>query len=190
VCDEYYGFYEPDMALTADGYQELLAGLIDYVKCSGTFDSLMGYSEGAIVAAMLLVEDARCLFAGFHCGIFLIRAPPPNTMAAGIRLGARAFDCDPPICVLVPTAHIWSDNIINPEEQETLRRISPLAPLFEHVEFSDLHLALVQLCDEGNCEAFKHNVGRYVPGAGSASSIVGTVRAIEHTIERARQQVP
>jgi hypothetical protein len=160
---------------------------VDYVQSSGPFDGVMGFSEGAIVAAMLLVEDARRTFAGFRCTFFFSGVPPPNLTTSGMIRAVDATD-GAPHTVCIPTAHMWSD--CSPQVQDGLRLLTPLAPLFDqNADSSALHESLARLCDEGNREVFQHDLGHDLPGANSTHGLAGTVRTMERTIERARQQV-
>jgi predicted esterase len=153
-----------------------LAGLVDYVHSNGPFDGVMGFSEGGIMAAMLLVEDARRPFAGFKCGILFSAALPldPDVVRTEIL---RCIDPDTDGVVLhIPTALIVEANLVR------LRGQSPLAPLWCQ---KDAQEALVQICDEKLREVVRHDLGHQIPGSKSMDGFLETVQAIERTIERA-----
>ncbi len=169
-----------------DQYQDLLDGLVDIVESQGPFDGLMGFSEGGIVAAMLLVEDSRRPFAGFKCGIFFSAAPPldPDDIRNGT---ARCLNpATDGVAVKIPTAHIWSSKTA---EAGFGQLPSPLAHLWSGAGWENperVHEALARLCNERLCEVFMHDLGHGVPGSTSDQGLRGTLRAIEHTIENAR----
>lgn len=146
----------------------------------------MGFSEGGIVAAMLLAEDARQAFADFQCGIFLSAAPSLDP--ARIREEPVTLRCLNPALdgtvIRVPTAHIIGSN----EPFAHLVALSPLSGLWISSGMDDpekLHQWLFQLCSDER-ELFVHQLGHEVPGAKSLEGLSGALRAIERTIERAR----
>lgn len=144
----------------------------------------MGFSEGGITAAMLLVEDARHPFAHFQCGIFFSAGPPldPDVVRTGVL---RCVDpsADGPI-IRIPTAHFYGSN----EDLPGLRVLSPLHPLYTEVwPEPDERLCdrLIDLCVPGSREIFEHDLGHAVPGEKSAKAMSGALRAIQRTIDRA-----
>lgn len=185
MADENFGYFNDE--LEVNKCQELVLGLVDFVKSQGPFDGVMGFSEGGILAAMLLIEDSRQPFVGFKCGILFSAAPPldPDVVRTG-----RVRSVDPAsdgVVIKVPTAHISGLN----EPFEQLRLLSPLAPLWAEVGMEDpkkLQDNLAQLCDDQLREAFLHELGHEVPGAHSTEGLSGALRAIERTIENARDQ--
>lgn len=176
ITDETYG-YIPDRITEASQCRDLLAGLVDYcIHSQRPFDGVMGFSEGGIVAAMLLVEDARRPFAGFKCGIFFSAALPldPDVVRTDV---VRCINPDTDGVVLhVPTALIVEENLVR------LRDRSPLASLWCQ---EDAQKALVRICDERLREVVSHDRGHQVPGFKSTDGLLETLRAIERTIERA-----
>ncbi|RMJ23998.1 Serine hydrolase FSH1 [Aspergillus sp. HF37] len=176
VTNETYG-YIPDRINDASQCRELLAGLVDYCAHSPqSFDGVMGFSEGGIVAAMLLLEDARRPFAGFKCGIFFSAALPldPDVVRTDV---VRCINPDVDGVVLrVPTALIAEEDLVR------LRDRSPLAPLWCQ---EDAQEALVRVCDEGLREVVRHAQGHQVPGFKTTDGLLETLQAIERTIERA-----
>lgn len=155
--------------------------MTEFVETNGPFDAVMGFSEGGIIAAMLLVEDARRSFAGFKCGILFSAAPPldPDVVGGGLL---RCVDPDRDgILIQVPTAHIGGSN-------ECLERLSLLSPLTRHWSTTPALLrdALVRLCDDNHRQVFLHSRGHDIPGATSPKELSGVIRAIERTIDSAR----
>lgn len=154
--------------------------MIEFVEANGPFDAVMGFSEGGILAAMLLIEDSRQSFAGFKCGIFFSAAPPldPGVVRGGIL---RCVDPDRDgILIQVPTAHIGGSN-------ECLERLSLLSPLAPHWSKTPALLrdALVRLCDNHHRQVFLHSRGHDIPGVNSPKELSGVIRAIERTIDSA-----
>ncbi|KAL7937159.1 serine hydrolase domain-containing protein [Trichoderma chlorosporum] len=185
VAHEFFAWF--DEPISEAQSQDLLLGLVDFITNNGPFQGIMGFSEGGIVAAMLLAEDARQAFASFQCGIILSAAPPPDP--AGIHREPATLRCLNPAVdgtvIRVPTAHIVGAN----EPFASLISLSPLAGLFASGSMEDperLHKLLFQLCDGEGRELFIHPLGHEVPGAKSTEGLPGTVRAIERTIERAQ----
>ena len=172
-------------------YQDLLDNLIVEIQIQGPFDGVIGFSEGGILAATLLVEDARRPFANFKCGVFLSAAPPldPDAIRAGI---VRCLDPDADgVTIHLPTAHIFScedgpacahntgaGDIGNPR--------SPLEKLWSEADWGtpeQVHYSLTRLCDSG--EVFVHDLGHQVPGPRHGQALRGALRAINRTVERA-----
>lgn len=178
LADEFYGYLEEE--LTVSSAQELVLNMTEFVETNGPFDAVMGFSEGGIIAAMLLIEDSRHSFAGFKCGIFFSAAPPldPDVVRGGLL---RCVDPDRDgILIQVPTAHIGGSN----ECLERLSQLSPMAPLWSKSP-ALLRDALVQLCDDNHSQVFLHSRGHDIPGPSSPKELSGVIRAIERTIERA-----
>ncbi|KAI8626580.1 hypothetical protein F5Y19DRAFT_220925 [Xylariaceae sp. FL1651] len=163
VSDEYFGYVGDSISQ----YEDLYHDLLDLVKAQGPFDGLMGFSEGGAVAAWMLLENSRhpLTFGSFKCAIFFSAAVPfdPDVVRSGI---VRAVD---PLVyggvIKIPTAHIWSD------EKDVNAK---------HAQ------SLTSLCDAGLRETFVHSLGHNVPGSKSDEALSGTLRVVEHTIERAK----
>lgn len=176
----------------ASHYQDLIEGLRDAAQSQGPFDGVVGFSEGGIVAATLLVEDARRPFAGFRCGIMFSAAPPldPDDLREGIvRCMDPARDA---VVVRVPTAHIYSRETDAAASKGAagvggnLR--SPLDDLWAEAGWStpeQVHASLARLCDESH--VFVHDQGHQVPGSRSREALRGALRAIDRTIQSAQE---
>lgn len=178
MTDEFYGYLEEEV--NASNAKELVLNMTQFVEANGPFDAVMGFSEGGIIAAMLLIEDSRQSFAGFKCGIFFSAAPPldPGVAHSGIL---RCVDPDRDgIMIQVPTAHIGGST-----ECLRLSLLSPLAPLWPK-DPALPHNTLARLCDYKLRQVFLHSRGHVVPGASSPKELSGVIRAIERTIESAR----
>ncbi|CAJ2512532.1 Uu.00g055470.m01.CDS01 [Anthostomella pinea] len=163
VTDEYFGYVGDSVSQ----YRELYDDLMDVVKAQGPFDGLMGFSEGGAVAAWMLLENARHphTFGALKCAIFFSAAVPfdPEVIRDGI---VRAVDpATDGVLIKIPTAHIWSKaGDVNSKHAQSLSR----------------------LCEEGLREVFVHELGHNVPGSKSDEGLAGSLRAIEHTIENAK----
>lgn len=140
--------------------------MINLIKAQGPFDGLMGFSEGGGVAATLLVEDSRRPFAGFKCAIFFCASPAldPDQIRTGVQRNI-SHEIDG-VVVNIPTAHIWSKG----------GNIWP-----------DMGQSVVPLCQEKLREEFIHRLGHTIPGAHSAEGLKDTVRIIERTIEKSKE---
>ncbi|KAJ5815535.1 Serine hydrolase FSH [Penicillium riverlandense] len=176
VTNEFYG-YIPNTTNDVGQYSDLVVGLVEYVRSQGPFDGVMGFSEGGMMAALLLIEDARNSFAGFKCGIFFSAAVPfdPDVVRT------RHLRCIDPtidgVVVHVPTAVIVEKNFAR------LRHLSPLDKLWP-----DDEEALVSICAEASREVVRHDLGHHVPGSASTTEgLTATLQAIERTIERASE---
>jgi len=165
-------------------YQELLDDLIDAVRMQGPFDGVMGFSEGGIVAATLLLEDARRPFANFRCGIFFSAAPPldPDDLCSGI---VRCLDPDQAptgTAINVPTAHIYSHESTGGTGIAKVQ--SPLQKLWSAAGWStpeQIHSSLARVC--GNSQVFVHDQGHQIPGPRDPQALRGAIRAISRTID-------
>ena len=168
-------------------YQDLLDGLVDAVQSYGPFDGVMGFSEGGIVAATLLVEDARRPFANFKCGILFSAAPPldPDDLRAGI------IRCLDPVrdgaSIHVPTAHIFSHENSPATGTGIASSVqSPLIGLWSKAGWTtpeQVHNSLARLCDSS--QVFVHDLGHQVPGPKNDQALRGALRAINRAIESA-----
>lgn len=157
--------------------RDLVTGLVDYVHSNGPFDGVMGFSEGGIIAAMLLIEDARRPFAGFQCGIFFSAALPldPDVVHSGV---VRCIDPDlDGVLLQVPIALIIEENLVR------LRDRSPLAALWGPED--DAQEGLVRICEDSVREVVRLDLEHQVPGSKSMAGFPETLKAIQRTIERA-----
>lgn len=125
----------------------------------------MGFSEGGAVAAGLLVLDGRHAFAHFKCGIFFCAPAPvdPQLILSGELRDMNIRDDG--VAIRVPTAHFWSAS----------DRVHP-----------NMGKALVHLCDSALREEYVHELGHTIPTSLSSTAFQRSVRALERTIERAK----
>jgi predicted esterase len=143
--------------------------LQDFLSENGPFNALIGFSEGAAVAASLLVHEARRTYdfgnaPAWNCAIFFSAGyltDPNDMLDSGVIRQMNAADDG--TVIKIPTAHIWS-------EQDAL------------VGFGE---KLSKMCDNSTKEEFIHSLGHQVPGAKTEDGLSETLRAIERTVERA-----
>jgi hypothetical protein len=109
------------------------------------------------------MEDSKHHFCDFKCAI-LFCAPLPSDPELAQRGIISDISAEGNM-VNIPTAHIWSKaGEFHPGMGESLMR----------------------RCDPSMREEFIHNLGHEVPGSLSVEGLSGTLRAIERTIEKAR----
>ncbi|KAK4107385.1 hypothetical protein N656DRAFT_785395 [Canariomyces notabilis] len=111
----FYSFYNPKDLTTL---RQSLHLLDHYVATGGPFDAVMGFSAGAVLAALYLAEkQQQCGALPFKCGVFLSSA----VSAAEISyLGMEAQA----ITIQLPTAHIWGSNdLVAPSGGEDISRL-------------------------------------------------------------------
>ena len=103
----YFAFYDPD---SPSSVLSALDDLEEYVAQEGPFDGIMGFSQGAALAAMLIIRhdnSIRCQSDSlFHFGVFICAAVPHKE--AALKSGIVEF-LDPAVDgqpVKVPTANI------------------------------------------------------------------------------------
>ncbi|KAH8423610.1 uncharacterized protein LDX57_001370 [Aspergillus melleus] len=187
VAEQTYGFLPTP--LTPSSARSVLTDAIEYIQAAGPFDALLGFSEGGILAATLLAEDAHHPFAHFKCGVFLSSATPldPDVLHTdgeisrdGEGLQLRALDpAVDGVVIRVPTAHVLEEDL------NRLRGLSPMAPLWDREGTKDPQEGLVEICDAKVVETVRHALGHTVPGAKGEVELGQVVRAIERTVERA-----
>lgn len=82
--------------------RDAVAYLYDVIERSGPFDGVIGYSEGATVAATLLLCErakARGERRGIRCGIFFMGWPPMDPEGFNLVLGDESrWSIDVPTC--------------------------------------------------------------------------------------------
>lgn len=166
------GFW-PHQTDEPDQFRRTYQDLRDFFQAHGPFFGLMGFSEGASVAATVLIQDMRQHGGslGIKCGIFFCGVPP---LDLGLERGSNSGNCGEirpfeetvdGVLLRLPTAHVWS-------------RSGDVHP--------GMGQGLVALCEKGVREEVPHDLGHDIPGAQSNVAWKETIRAIERTIERAR----
>lgn len=148
-----------------------LTDLETYVAEYGPFDGVIAFSNGASLAATLIIHKQQsCGFEQnegpvFKCAIFFSGGIPgdPNKLLTEqkIRLLNSVTDGE---VIEIPTAHIWGSNDM-------------LYPNFGPV--------LKGLCKKDLREEYVHQGGHEIPGPGDRVAVANAVRIIKRTIDRA-----
>lgn len=166
--DEFFQYAEET---SAESCLKAIDDLEDYVRSDGPFEGVMAFSQGAGLAATLMIRKykkdpiGQRLSPLFKCAIFFCGAVPedPCVVAQGnVRRLMRAED-DGEV-IEIPTAHIWGKN-------------DQLYPNFGPV--------LSGLCKKSVRAHLLHEGGHEVPGPKYPDALKDAVRCIERTIKRA-----
>ena len=152
--------------------QKGLQDLDAYVTEEGPFDGVMAFSQGAGLAASLIVHllqqevDEARLHPAFGCAIFF---------SGGIPEDPRTLFSDEPRSwmqweeygelIEIPTVHIWGSN-------------DRIYPKFGPV--------LSRLCKGAEREELVHDGGHEIPGAKNMQTVEAAVKLINRTLERAK----
>ena len=156
--NESLAYYDPNV----ESVRAALKDLRDYIISNGPFDAVLGFSQGASLAASFIAQqsldltrDARC---DFKCAIFICGIKGVHTAGSGRILGVEE---DGEI-IQIPTVHIFGsgDSLV----QESL----------------DLSL----ICDHRTRVLFDHKGGHEVPrGAALVSEMAACIsKALEKAI--------
>ncbi|KAJ5093638.1 Serine hydrolase FSH [Penicillium angulare] len=176
VTGSSYGFL-PSTVNDPREVRDAVAALADYVNYEGPFDGVMGFSEGAIMAATLLVEDAKNSAMGLKCGIFFSGGLPLDPEL----LRGKCVRCVDPltdgVAIHVPTAIVV---------EEDLDRLSCRSPLSDLWGQGDISWGLVGICEPSLREVVRHNIGHQIPSFKSPE-LNEILRAMERTIDRATE---
>ena len=151
---EYLSYFDPDSASTIlDAINDLDA----YVSEAGPFDGVLGFSQGAVLAATLLAR--RRHHPPFIFAIFICAGPPFSETA--LKKGVVEF-LDPakdegPV-ILVPSAHIYGAKDPNAE--------------YAHV--------LAKLCQNYGQIIYDHGAGHEIPRSprGVTEGMAGAIRNV------------
>jgi hypothetical protein len=143
-------------------------GLLDYAATEGPFDGVMGFSEGGRVAAMMMIREVQHSAVKFKCGIFFCALTPVDLAMVlqkdgSIRLLNQVTDG---VLINLPTAHIWS-------------KAGEMHP--------GMGEDMVGLCQKEIREEVIHDLGHTVPVSRGNKWLKESIRAIERTIERAKE---
>ncbi|KAK7932317.1 hypothetical protein PG985_003029 [Apiospora marii] len=153
----FYAFFDPKDLATL---QKAIDQLDSYVSSEGPFDGVIGFSAGAVTAAMYMLQkeqqSARC---PFQCAVFFSAA---ESRAEASYLG---IDDTHPL-ISVPTAHFWGlQDSTAPSGGEDLSK----------------------MCDPTRRLAFIHGGGHEVP---RGQQLAEAVHIIQETIRRAGAMGP
>jgi hypothetical protein len=160
--------YWPTQSGDSRQYRQAYHDFRTFIQIKGPFDGLLGFSEGASVAATILIEDARrqCASLKIRCAIFFCGVSPLDLDFDGTNGGIRLLEpATDGVLLHIPTAHIWCDD----SEWPTI-----------------LGKDLATLCDASMSEHVVHKLGHNIPGSRSEQALRDTVRAVRRTIERGK----
>lgn len=151
---------------TIQGGQRALTLLDEYIAAEGPFDGVIGFSQGASLAAMHIIRTAqRHAECPFKCAIFFSCSGLYDPAALVDQGEARKLD---PVAegeiIRIPTIHIWGQKDLIKEESEILSK----------------------LCDKQVRTVFVHEGGHEVPGLGGKGTVIETVKAMRRGIDRTR----
>ena len=138
----YFAFYDPE---SPSSVLSALDDLEEYVAQEGPFDGIMGFSQGAALAAMLIIRQNSSIHGEsdtpFQVGVFICAAIPHKE--AALRSGVVEY-LDPAVDgqpVKVPTA-----NIIGNKDPHVINGVT-----------------LGHLCQERGKVVFDHGGGHEIP---------------------------
>ncbi|KAH8879973.1 DUF341 domain protein [Thozetella sp. PMI_491] len=162
---EYFQYYDQT---SAPSMNAALAQLETYLASEGPFDGVIGYSQGASLAATYLLRSIQHRPSAplpFRCAIFFSGGRPldPHALDDG-KLELIDPEVTRGAVVALPVANIWGRN-------------DPLWPGSSEI--------LYQLCDPATRTSFVHEEGHDIPGARAKEAIIGSLRAIRRVIENA-----
>ncbi|MCJ1389264.1 hypothetical protein MMC18_002120 [Xylographa bjoerkii] len=152
---EYYAFFT-DFSTT---FRTALDDLEEYLQTEGPFDGVIGFSQGACLAASLMIQHARKQppHSFFRCAVFICGIEPRNILDGKTYNAATDGEL-----IQVPTATIYGSKD------------------YQWVEAS---LALSRLCNSQSKELFDHGRAHEIPRTSALTS--GMARVIRKVIDRA-----
>ncbi|KAI9842655.1 MAG: hypothetical protein M1837_007022 [Sclerophora amabilis] len=165
--EEFFTYFDATSSLSC---RTALDDLEAYITAEGPFDAVMAFSQGASLAATLMVRQLqrepanRPVQPFFKCAVFFsggIPADPATLPGEELRPLDYATDGE---VIHVPTAHIYGSN-----DQQY--------PTFGPV--------LSKLCDAKMRTVFVHEGGHEVPGTRLKDAVSGAVNAIRKAVDMA-----
>ncbi|KAF2230325.1 hypothetical protein EV356DRAFT_509139 [Viridothelium virens] len=160
---------------SVESCRKALLDLDEYIKEEGPFDGVIAFSQGAGLAASLMVHHIQNNPQKaqkdpiFRCGIFFSGGTPEDprrVLSRDLPEHNRRYLSyeDDGELIQVPTAHIWGQN-------------DSFYPTFGPV--------LSGICDKKTKEELVHSGGHEVPGAKDQLTVDKVARIIRRTIARA-----
>ncbi|MCJ1404141.1 hypothetical protein MMC11_007366 [Xylographa trunciseda] len=152
---EYYAFFT-DFSTSFD---VALEDLEEYLVADGPFDGVIGFSQGACLAASLMMQHAR-------------KEPPQST-----------FRCAIFICGIEPW-NMTDGRTYNTTTDGELIQV-PVATIYgsKDYQWAEASLALSRLCNSQTKEVFDHGRGHEIPRTSELTA--GMARVIRKVIDRA-----
>ncbi|KAK7745869.1 hypothetical protein SLS53_002587 [Cytospora paraplurivora] len=155
-----------------ESYFKALSDLEKFVEEEGPFDGVMAFSQGAGLAAALLIHQLQRapreakLRPVFRCAIFFCGGVPEDPSAVyGAARRLMSFEEDGEV-IQIPTAHIWGAH------DHTYPTFGPV---------------LSKLCSSSQRADFIHHGGHEIPGPRDPDGVLNAVRAIQRAIQRATE---
>ncbi|KAJ5692409.1 serine hydrolase FSH [Penicillium macrosclerotiorum] len=161
--DSYYRYYEQ---LSAPSMRAALYQLSKYIETEGPFDGVIGYSQGASLAATYLIQCSKLRSSErmpFKCAIFFSGGIPLDPMALESGDLKLITPKKTGALLTLPTTHIWGSNDeIWPGSSEIL----------------------YEACEESQRNVSVHTEGHDIPGTRAKEAVQDAVRAIRRTLDR------
>lgn len=137
--------------------QDAIDYLYNIMEKDGPFDGIIGYSEGATVAATLLLHEQRRfetegIPAMFKCALFFAGWPPMNPDLNSIVL---ADESD--LTITIPTCHVSKYFAPHHRSSQLTREVGSLDPYLAG------SIALYNICDVDTAILFDHGKGHTLP---------------------------
>ena len=161
--DAYFGYFDPSEPLT---FYKALDDLETFITTEGPFHGVLAYSHGAQLAASLMARMHRETPSRqpFKCAVFLSGGIPYATSKFPDGKLRHLDPAKDGVVIEIPTANIWGSNdALYPGTSEILS----------------------ELCRSEWNATFRHEEGHGIPGAKARVALIGSVRAIRRTVDRA-----
>ena len=160
--DEYFAYFDSGLA---ESCRKAVDDLDKYITLEGPFDGILAFSQGASLAATLMIQRAtqkQALVPPFNCAIFFSAAVPLD-YAALLHSQIKEVSSFGEV-ITTPTAHIWGQN---------------------DEKYCGMSDRLSKLCRQELKTEFIHSGGHEVPSSGTKDAVISAVNAIRRTITRA-----
>jgi len=167
--DRAFAYFDPG---SPQSYRTAVAQLDRFITAEGPFDGVMAFSQGAVLAATLLVQKQYEDSAGQHlnplfkCAIFFSGSIPNSV----VSLHGKIPETAPPVesdvgeIIGIPTAHIWgADDMLFRADCERLSK----------------------LCRADRKSVYVHDGGHEIPGIKMRTGVVSSVKVIRRAVTRA-----
>ena len=157
--DEFFAYFDPE---SAESYTLALSDLISYIASEGPFDGIAAFSQGAGLAASLMINyDQNKKPQPFRFAIFFSGGVPTRLDRGKSCLLDKGNEG---VLIRLPTAHIWGKH---------------------DREYPTFGPVLSKLCAPEVYKTVVWEGGHEIPGLKDKSALGQTVAAIIETIGRA-----
>ena len=166
ASDDYYDYWDDSI----ESKLKALSDLDEYIKEEGPFDGVLAFSQGALLATVFHIREAKLhptkhlLNPAFRVAI-LFNSPQAVDPIQGLESGVEKYlsASDGPM-IHIPTAHIWGKN--------------------DHV-WAKGSEEVAGICNPEKRTVFVHEHGHEIPTTKTESALYGAVHAIRRTIDAA-----